>query len=444
MTSSNDQFTENPKISVIIPVYNTETYLEECLQSCSVQTLRDVEFLLINDGSTDHSQQIIDRYAKEDPRFISITLDHRGVSHSRNIALEKVKGEVVMFLDSDDFYAPNACETVWDEYLKNDPDIIIFKTNIYTNDPEVINPWLSRTLTHISRKFYETFTPDTIFNEPASKPFMWRDAFRRKFIEAHHSRFSEDLVLAEDLVFQMNTFPHAGRVSFIPDELYYYRRGNSGAATTRITDLKDKIPQHLTAFEQITAYWQEQGWLSLYWEQYVPWAYNFVMQDILKEEPADALDHLRAIFGLTHHYQLGKYIENLSPEIYESFSSLEAAIENPSLSEEDRLGTLEVQMRILLLLMKNHLLRTRNEQSRARNEVLAVELKQNKMQVKELSGTNTKLRSKLDHVTEELRNEKELRQKFQEELKNLYGSLSWRLGHKLVQPLHAIRKLFGR
>ncbi len=467
-----DQVAAEPKISVIIPIHNTEIYLEECLESCSKQTLPEVEFILINDGSTDGSQKIIDRFAQKDTRFISIYQENRGVSRARNTGLDRARGKMLMFLDSDDFLEPCACETVWNEYLSNDPDIIIFKTNIYTDDPEVITPWLKRTLTNITRKKYEAFTPDVLFKEPAAKPFIGRDAFRKGFIDLHRLRFNEELKLAEDLVFQMDAFPHASRISFIPDELYNYRRGRSGSATEEITDLKEKLPQHLTAVRHITDYWDKNGWLELYWEQYVPWAYNFVMQEITREEPCTAREHLRKIFEITHLYHLEQYIEKLSPSVFESFMNIAETIEGHALSEEEQLKTLDFQMKIIRL-------QTRNEQSRSRNERLAVQLKQTKEknasitkqleQVKlektdlkkyadklnktnselqnrnnELKNSNTQLKKDIKQISNELNQEKKIHEKTAQELKSVYLSHAWKIGNLMVHPLHRIREVVNK
>lgn len=166
-----------PKVSVIVPVYNTEKFLTECLESCERQTLPEVEFICVNDGSTDGYQDIIDRFSSQDKRFVSIIQENRGVSSARNNGLKNASDRFIMFLDSDDILAQNACETVWNEYLANYPDIIVFKTNILTTETNNIPPWLKWTLTTISRKLYSEFSAHVLFGEPAAKPFIGRIAF---------------------------------------------------------------------------------------------------------------------------------------------------------------------------------------------------------------------------------------------------------------------------
>ncbi len=400
-----DHFSFEPKISVIIPIYNTEDYLEECLESCSKQTLSEVEFILVNDGSIDSSQKITERFIQKDCRFISIWQEHQGVSYARNNALDRARGKVVMFLDSDDFLEPHACETVWDEYLENGPDIIIFKSNILADDPKVITPWLKTTLTSINRKIYEPFTSDALFCEPAAKAFIWRDAFRKTFIDHYRLKFNIELNLAEDLVFQMVAFPHASRISFIPDVLYTYRKGRKGSATTEMTGLEKKIPQHLTAFNLITDYWYKNGWLELYWEHYLPWAYNFVLKDIFLEEPFCARDHLRKIFTITHFYHLDRYIEKLSPAVYECFMNIGETVEEYGLSAKEQLETLNFQKKIMQLLMKNEMLLKKNEQFKSQNKKLSMQLEQTRekkvlfsKQIAQVNQENTDLKNHLKNT----------------------------------------------
>jgi glycosyltransferase involved in cell wall biosynthesis len=93
-----------PKISIIIPVYNAENYLEECLLSISQQTFGDFEILAINDGSTDRSLEILKKYQAKEPRLQVISQENKGVSAARNLGLDNAKGEYIAFVDADDFY----------------------------------------------------------------------------------------------------------------------------------------------------------------------------------------------------------------------------------------------------------------------------------------------------------------------------------------------------
>ena len=110
-------------ISVIIPVYNVENYLEECLKSVQNQTYTNIEVLLVNDGSTDNSKQICERYCQEDSRFLLINQENQGLSAARNKGVEISTGEYIVFVDSDDSIKTNYLEKLM-QYMAEDVDIV--------------------------------------------------------------------------------------------------------------------------------------------------------------------------------------------------------------------------------------------------------------------------------------------------------------------------------
>ena len=126
---------ENPKISIIIPVYNVEKYLRECLNSVVNQTMRDIEIICVNDGSTDGSLDILKEYAKKDDRIIVINQTNGFVESARNNGLKIAKGEYIQFVDSDDYLELNACETAYKYALLYNADVVVFG---YKNFPEQV------------------------------------------------------------------------------------------------------------------------------------------------------------------------------------------------------------------------------------------------------------------------------------------------------------------
>ena len=121
------------KISVIVPVYNVYDYLDKCLNSLVNQSDNDFEVIIVNDGSTDNSQEIIDKYVSENANMKSFIKENGGLSSARNYGLSKATGEYVLFLDSDDYYEPNTIEIMKKEALSGD-DIIIFRMFIDENN----------------------------------------------------------------------------------------------------------------------------------------------------------------------------------------------------------------------------------------------------------------------------------------------------------------------
>ena len=118
----------NPKISVIVPVYNVEKYLAECLDSIINQTLKDIEIICLNDGSTDNSLAILKEYASKDSRIILIDKQNDGLGYTRKIGLDNATGKYILFCDSDDYYAElTAFEELYNYIEKVKVDVVIFE-----------------------------------------------------------------------------------------------------------------------------------------------------------------------------------------------------------------------------------------------------------------------------------------------------------------------------
>lgn len=115
----------NVKVSVIVPIYNTEKYLNKCVDSLVNQTLEDIEIILINDGSTDRSGEIADYYSQKEVRVKCIHKENSGVSNSRNLGIKFAKGQYVAFVDSDDWCDSNMLEGLYNHAISNNADVVI-------------------------------------------------------------------------------------------------------------------------------------------------------------------------------------------------------------------------------------------------------------------------------------------------------------------------------
>lgn len=298
------------KVSIIVPVYNVERYLSSCLNSCINQTLYDIEIICVNDGSTDHSLDILREFAKQDYRVKIVDKPNGGLSSARNAGIKNSCGEIIMFLDSDDYLAPNACERIWKETLEAPTDIVIFGTSIFPDMPHASN-WHYHVLNVRTHRRWE-FTPSVLFEEPNAKPFVWRQAFNRKFFDKYGLEFDERVKYGEDMVFQMEAFPYGKTFSFISDKLYYYRWYREGSLMQSYrTDLDEKIRQHLGFCGYITQYWQEKGWLDLYGKEYVQWLLEFLVSDIRNAEVQYAGEHLTNLNKLLKDYSLEPYLDDM-------------------------------------------------------------------------------------------------------------------------------------
>lgn len=302
------------KISVIVPVYNVEQYLSTCLNSCIHQTLYDIEIICVNDGSTDNSLAILQEFAKKDSRVVIVDKANGGLSSARNAGVRKACGKKIMFLDSDDYLEPNACERVWLETLEGDADVVVFGTNIFPLDPEP-NQWLYDTLNIYTHRYWG-FTPEVLFDEPGAKPFVWRQAYDRKFFTKFGLSFDENVKFGEDMVFQMEAFPHGWSFAFISDKLYNYRWYRQGSLMNSVsTDMNDKLTKHMYFVEVISDYWKRHGWIERYGSDYTRWLLEFLMPDIDTLKRDDANKQITVLKQLIQKYGLAIYLDEMPEDL---------------------------------------------------------------------------------------------------------------------------------
>jgi glycosyltransferase involved in cell wall biosynthesis len=296
------------KISVIIPVYNVERYLPRCLESCISQTLYDVEFICVNDGSTDGSLQILKDYAALDGRIKIISKENGGLSSARNVGLDAACGEWIMFLDSDDFLTANACMRVWVESEEANTDIIAFGAELYPKNPRP-DVWYERTL-YIGTRRYFGFKPEILFKEPGAKPFVWRQAYRKSFLDRVGVKFDDGY--GEDIIFQFKVFPHAENVSFISDRLYVYRWYRQGSLMAQVNSLpSSKLEQHLSIVDRILSYWSERGITEKYGVYTLDWVLEFIVNDLIENDYEKKKEYASALLDMIDRYGLKKYRSQL-------------------------------------------------------------------------------------------------------------------------------------
>lgn len=211
----------NINFSVIIPVYNTELYLTECIDSVLLQeTERSYEVILVDDGSTDASGAICDRYAEGHENICVVHSENRGVSHARNLGLAQARGEYILFLDSDDMWTPGLLDTVG-AFLPDAPDVVLFDFSSFGNQKCVERKSLNLPVDSISGHDYLLQLIDA---ERMPYPFIWCYAYRRSLIENNRLFFREDLTISEDFDFNMKALECAASVVGTGKKLYLYRQ----------------------------------------------------------------------------------------------------------------------------------------------------------------------------------------------------------------------------
>lgn len=226
---------EDIAVSVIVPVYNVEKYLEQCLDSLLAQTFKNFEIICVNDGSTDNCEKILEKYRRTDSRIKVIKQFNQGLGFARNTGLKNANGEYIIFIDSDDFVEADLLEKTYYKAKNTNSDIVVFKADIYEHQLEKFTsaPWM---LLDYKIPAKDTFNwidmKKDIFT--FSNPNVWTKLYRGDFLKENNLIFSP-LKSAEDLPHTYYAFILATRISLVNKVLIHYRKG----ITSNISSNKD-------------------------------------------------------------------------------------------------------------------------------------------------------------------------------------------------------------
>lgn len=220
-----------PSVSVIIPIYNTEAYLAECLDSVINQSMQEMEIIVVNDGSTDGSLDIIQRYSELDERIILLNKANQGASAARNDAMRMAKSDHIMFLDSDDVFTADAVKTAYDRIRRDACDIVIFNGRAFEDDGQ-IKIRSDKFYFNLDEKDENCIAPGLYWIERTGgriqQPGM--KIYRREFIVKNDLKFGDSLV-GEDYFFLFMCMIQAQRVGYMHVD-GYSRRYRPGSLET--------------------------------------------------------------------------------------------------------------------------------------------------------------------------------------------------------------------
>lgn len=206
-------------ISVIVPVYNAEKYIAQCIDSILSQTFSDFELLLIDDGSKDHSGAICDEYAAKDSRVRVFHKENGGVSSARNLGLDEAEGEWITFVDSDDFIAPDFCEILLDN---EDCDFVV--ASYETFGKSSFRHILKESL--CSKNELLLLLNDYLAHPHFSTP--WGKMYKKHILDAHKLRFIINIDSTEDTLFTYEYLLYVNSLKTKGDVVYYYRQTGNG------------------------------------------------------------------------------------------------------------------------------------------------------------------------------------------------------------------------
>lgn len=229
-----------PKISIIIPVYNVEQYLRASLDSAVNQTLREIEFICIDDGATDSCPKILDEYAAKDSRFVIIHQKNAGVPAARNAGMKVARGEYIAFLDSDDLLDPTMCEKSFARAKESDADVVLFFFNWFDGEN--------------NKNFRFDLVPRGEITDKMRcwdareycGTVIWNQIYRREFIEKNQIYFIPGIFF-DDVPFGLKSACFANKYAVLPEALYEYRLGCGITTNPKMFYRRIFIPQTFNA-----------------------------------------------------------------------------------------------------------------------------------------------------------------------------------------------------
>lgn len=288
-----------PRISIVVPVYNVEDYLALSMESLCSQTLKDIEILCVNDGSTDSSGNLLNLLAKSDSRIIVLNKDNGGVSSARNLGISKASGDIVCTFDPDDLMDENACEVISRTFDETDASVLTFGASPY---PEFGGyPWLDKVLDPRD-VVYDPFDPCLLFDENSS-PYAWRTACERDFLLENQIFFDESLPCGEDLVFQFKAYTRSPRTVLSSAKLMRYRVARKGSAMDkRLSDPLKMAADHVAITSKVFEDWHNIGLLNSNIGNALDWAGEFVMVRLFRLEEDQRIPLLGSLKSVLLNY----------------------------------------------------------------------------------------------------------------------------------------------
>lgn len=248
------------KISVVVTIYNTpEKYLKKCIDSIINQTLKEIEIILVNDGSSENIRNICEKYKRQDKRIKLINQKNMGESVARNIGIEKATTKNITFVDSDDWIEPNMClELVnYINSLNQNYDIIVFDCFVDYNKKIIKNNFYPKEglfnkedieeiqLQNIEKGITKYYPPETNISVP------WAKVYNKEFIEKNNLKFVPNIIRMPDALFNMEAFEKAERIYNFKKYLYHYQK-NDFSICQRYS--KDTIKYYETYIEFVKNY----------------------------------------------------------------------------------------------------------------------------------------------------------------------------------------------
>lgn len=386
------------KVSVIIPVYNAEDYIHQCLDSLLQQTLKEFEIICVDDGSTDNSLQILQYYEKLDSRIIVKHQANKGAGAARNVGLQFAKGEYLSFLDADDFFEPKMLEVCVNTMDTEHSDIAGYLAKRFNQEKGVFSL--------ITNSINDSYCPDHSPFSPGEAPkhlfsifqiALWNKMYRHSFVSKKSLKFQE-IPRSNDLAFSFQALALASKISVIRQTFVNYRvnAGNS------LQDTKDETP-------------------LMFWEAFAEAKKRLVLAEVYEEYEQSFLNCL-----------LEKILSNI--RIIKTEESREVILACVRKNGENEFGLLNHPFSFYFssnLLIKYCMI----------NSHLPIALQLLQEGFKEKQKDLNKKRNRIEKLETDLNKKNNRIKKLETDLNNIKQSKSFLIGEMLAFPVRKIRKV---
>ena len=295
-----------PKVSVIIPVYNAEKYIERCIISVINQSFKDWELILVDDGSKDHSATIIGNYMQKDARIFCFHKDNGGASSARNYGIEAATSDWLAFVDADDYLNTDYLQSLIQVQSKYNADLICGGHIKITPQGEICK----------KREYHEMYFEKKSFNEMLKKRLLtlqkapWAKLYQKSIIDKHSIRFIQGAITGEDEIFMYTYFLHCNSVAFSTSTGYNYNIIDNSLTTQGCFPYENALisVNSFTAIaKDLLKCYPTYTWLNKQWTFYVDMLLNSIYKYSLTRK--ERIQRIKAI-------DLQKYAKNKEPSTF--------------------------------------------------------------------------------------------------------------------------------
>lgn len=269
-----------PKATIVVPVYNSASSIQRCLDSLLAQSEPSIQVVCVNDGSADDSLRVLHQIAQNDERVLVIDQKNAGVSCARNAGIDAAEGDVVFFVDADDYIDAQTVERVLQAVESSDAEVAVFGG---VCEPADAAPKRVQQLMSPKAGTYGARDPQLLFHSNA-QPYACRAAFSRGLLNREGIRFAPGLALGEDVVFQFAAYALASKTVIMPDKFYHYVM-ESDSATHEFNSAEaraKKLDAHMMVLEDVLEDWAVYGLLDLCPGELVTWFLDLIVFDLAR------------------------------------------------------------------------------------------------------------------------------------------------------------------